>query len=69
MPNSKTSKSSYVSKACKVTFKKYKIVNGDGWKKLKTEILKKNLKTQAQNSRIQHFFVPYKPKKWQKKQP
>ena len=76
MPNSKTSKASYVSKTCRVTLEKYKILNRDSRKKLKTEKLKtqeknlktreKNLKTQAKNSRIRHFFVPFMPKKWLK---
>ena len=53
MPNSKTSKASYVSKTRRVTLEKYKILNRDSRKKLKTEKLKKKLKTQekTQNSR------------------
>ena len=76
MPNSKTSKASYVSKTRRVTLEKYKILNRDSRKKLKTEKLKKKLKTQekklktqAKNSRIRHFYVPYMPKKWPKNQP
>ena len=64
MPNSKTSEASHVSKARRVTLKKYKILNGD-----KTQNSRKNLKTQAKNSRIRHLFVPYMPKKWPKNKP
>ena len=52
MPNSKTSKASYVSKTRRVTLEKYKILNRDSRKKLKTEKLKKKLKTQEKNSKL-----------------
>ena len=68
MPNSKTSKASYVSKARRVTLKKYKILNGDKTQE-KTQNSGKKLKTQAKNSRIRHFCVPYMPKKWPKNKP
>ena len=54
----------------------YQILNIERKKILKTEKLKKklktqekNLKTQAKNSRIRHFFAPYMPKKWPKNKP
>ena len=73
MPNSKTSKASYVSKTRRVTLEKYKILNRDSRKKLKTEKLKKKLKTQekTQNSsqklKNSAFFRPLHAEKMAKK--
>ena len=52
MPNSKTSKASYVSKTRRVTLEKYKILNRNSRKELKTEKLKKNSKLKKKNSKL-----------------
>ena len=65
MPNSKTSEASHVSKARRVTLKKYKIKN---WKtQEKTQNSIKKLKTQAKNSKNSAFFRPLHAEKMAKK--
>ena len=65
MPNSKTSEASHVSKARRVTLKKYKILNGDKTQE-KTQNSRKNSKLKPKTQEFGIFASPTCRKNGQK---